>query len=112
MIFDEKAFGIDMSHNNQEIDIKDLVNWNEKKLMDGKEDTKPVKFIYLRTSYGCKDPNHPIDANLRHNLEEINKHNKTCEEDEKILVGFYFFYVPDQDPQEQAEHFIETVKDL
>lgn len=86
-----KTFGLDISHYQNKEDI----SWDS--LSIGNK-TIPLKFVLLRATMGNKR----TDKNFDHFWENAKKH--------ELLRGAYHFYRPDEDPVQQANSFLATVK--
>ncbi|MHA7609547.1 glycoside hydrolase family 25 protein [Elizabethkingia meningoseptica] len=90
-LYSDKVFGIDISHYQRKEDI----NWNKLTVANGSID---IRFILLRATMGK-------DGKDQH-FDEYWKNAKRHE----FIRGAYHFYRPKEDPVQQANSFLETVK--
>lgn len=86
-----KTFGLDISHYQNKEDISwDSLSIGNKAI--------PLKFVLLRATMGNKR----TDKNFDHFWDTAKQHD--------LLRGAYHFYSPDEDPVQQANSFLSTVK--
>lgn len=86
-----KTFGLDISHYQNKEDISwDSLSIGNKAI--------PLKFVLLRATMGNKR----TDKNFDHFWDTAKQND--------LLRGAYHFYSPDEDPVQQANSFLSTVK--
>ena len=89
--YNDKTFGIDISHYQRKEDIK----WDSLTIANG---DIPIKFMVLRASMGKTGS----DKHFEEFWELAKKH--------ELIRGAYHFYRPDEDPVIQANNYLATVK--
>ncbi|WP_353887434.1 GH25 family lysozyme [uncultured Elizabethkingia sp.] len=90
-LYSDKVFGIDISHYQRKEDI----NWKKLTIANGSID---IRFILLRATMGKDGKDQHFD-----------EYWKTSQKNE-LIRGAYHFYRPKEDPVQQANNFLETVK--
>jgi len=89
--YNDKTFGIDISHYQRKEDIK----WDSLSVANG---ALPIEFVVLRATMG----NRSADKHFEEFWKLAKKHDK--------IRGAYHFYRADEDPVFQANNFLENVK--
>lgn len=89
--YNDKTFGIDMSHYQRKEDIA----WDSLSIANR---AIPIEFVILRATMG----NRSADKHFDEFWQLAKKHN--------LIRGAYHFYRADEDPVRQANNFLENVK--
>ena len=89
--YNDKTFGIDISHYQRKEDIK----WDSLSIANG---SIPIEFVVLRATMGNRSADKHFDE-----FWKLSKENK-------LIRGAYHFYRADEDPIFQANNFLENVK--
>ena len=89
--YNDKTFGIDMSHYQRKEDIA----WDSLSIANR---AIPIEFVVLRATMG----NHSSDRNFDDFWQLAKQH--------QLIRGAYHFYRADEDPVRQANNFLENVK--
>lgn len=83
--------GVDVSHYQEDI------NWGNLRTVSTEGDTIEFTFAFMKATEGSWAEDPAFDANW----EDAHAHHITC--------GAYHYFLPDKDPQKQAENFISSV---
>lgn len=89
--YSDKTFGMDISHYQE---LKDI-QWDS--LAIGHR-TIPISFVVMRASMGARSK----DKNFPAFWQKAKKH--------KLIRGAYHYYRPDQDPVQQANNYLESIR--
>lgn len=84
-----KVYGIDVSHYNGNID------WDDVETIFGEHE---IHFAFIRATAG------------KNKVDNKFQRNWTAKKHERIKIGAYHYYRPDENSIEQADNFINTVK--
>ena len=101
-------FWIDISHHNQNINLKEFKDRNRLKWDSEKQDRRWVSFVYIRASDWKK-----TDKKLTSHVNKIAEYNRDAtiiKNKEKIAVWFYH-RLNWSNSKEQANHFIKLYKE-
>lgn len=103
-----RAFGMDMSHNNTLNIEKFYKEVQLKKLNDKTTETIPVNSVYLRIGQGLNIKDKAFSENWT-TIKSYNNDKKTPD-DLKMATGIYYLYDYTQSAKKQAEKFISLVE--